>query len=64
MVYNTENYWVFERRPSSGIQSRCLPSHLKTETDTVSETSCSLVSRISEDGQKVQKPSNSEYSLT
>jgi hypothetical protein len=29
----------------------CLPPHLRTETDPVSETSCCLVSGISDDGQ-------------
>jgi hypothetical protein len=38
---------------SKGLNlSRCLPRppHLKTETDPVSETSCSLVPTISDDG--------------
>jgi hypothetical protein len=77
MVYNTQNYWVFGFRPSSGI--------LKTRKQNVSETACvsvlrwgrryllfwvpqkqltsitaNLVFRISNDGQKVQKSSNSE----
>jgi hypothetical protein len=44
MVYNTRDYWVFGLCPSSGI-------HLRTETDPVSETLCSLVFRIPDDGQ-------------
>jgi hypothetical protein len=36
------------------------PPRLRTETDPVSETLCSLVSRIPDDGQS-PKPSNSEY---
>jgi hypothetical protein len=39
-------------------QSRCLPSpHLRTETDPISETLCSLEYRMMEN---VQKPSNPE----
>jgi hypothetical protein len=30
--------------------SRCLPPHLRKETDPVSETSCFLVPRIPDDG--------------
>jgi hypothetical protein len=37
----------------------CLPTHLRTETDPVCETLCSLGFTISDDGQ-VQKPDNSE----
>jgi hypothetical protein len=51
MVYDTLNYLVFGLCPSSGI--------LKTREYKVSETLCSLVFRISDDGQ-VQKTSNSE----
>jgi hypothetical protein len=32
-------------------ENRCLPSHLRPETDSVSETLCSLVFRIPDDGQ-------------
>jgi hypothetical protein len=39
--------------------SRCLPPHLRTETDPVSEKSCFLLSIIPDDGKKIQKPSDS-----
>jgi hypothetical protein len=32
-------------------QGRCLPSHLRMETDPVSKTLCSIVFRILDDGQ-------------
>jgi hypothetical protein len=52
MVYNTQDYWVFWTFPSSGIlETR---KHDVSETGSVSETSCFLVSRIPDDG-KVQK---------
>jgi hypothetical protein len=41
---------------------RCFPFHIRTETDSVSETSCFLVSRIPDDG-KFKKPSNSKKML-
>jgi hypothetical protein len=41
-------------------QSRYLPTHLRMETDPVSETSCSLVFRIADDGKSPKKSSNSE----
>jgi hypothetical protein len=65
MVYNTKNYWGFGHFPSSDILEtrkhdvsetgsvsflRCLPPPLRTETYPVSETSCFLVSRISDEG--------------
>jgi hypothetical protein len=66
MVYNTQNYWVFGLFPSSGILENTsfrkldlLPHlHLRTETNLVSETPCSLEYQTME---KVQKPSNSVY---
>jgi hypothetical protein len=54
MVYDTQNYWVFglfsivwysrEHDVSHSKDPRCLLPHLhlRTETDPVSETSCSL----------------------
>jgi hypothetical protein len=51
MVYNTQNYWVFGLRPTSGV----LETRKHTETDPVSETLCFLVSRIP------VIPSNSDY---
>jgi hypothetical protein len=41
--------------PSSGVGGK----HLRTETDSVFETSCSVIPRIPDDG-KSPKPSNSE----
>jgi hypothetical protein len=42
---------VIEVKSSSGPQqSKCLPPHLRTNTDPVSEMLCSLVSRIPDDG--------------
>jgi hypothetical protein len=41
-------------------QSRCLPPHLWKGTDQISETLCSLVFRIPDDGQSENKISNSE----
>jgi hypothetical protein len=70
MVDDAQNYWVFGLFPSSGILgnrwhdvsetgSVCVfLSVLKTETDTVSETSGHLLPRIPDDG-KSPKPSNS-----
>jgi hypothetical protein len=67
MVYKTQNYWVFGLFPSSGILvnttfrkldlSTCLLPHLhlRTETDSGSETSCFLEYQTME---KVQKLSN------
>jgi hypothetical protein len=44
MVYNTQNYWVFGLCPSSGIlETR---KHDVSETGSVSETSCFLVSTV------------------
>jgi hypothetical protein len=41
------------------------PPHLRTETDPVSETLCSLVFRIPDDRQSLKEPSNSEcYTLS
>jgi hypothetical protein len=40
-------------------QPSVFPTHVLTETDPVSETSCSLVPTIPDDG-KVKKTSNSE----
>jgi hypothetical protein len=57
MVYNTRNYSVFGLCPSSGILKT--RDHNVSETDPVSETLCSLVFRIPDDGQ-VQKPNISE----
>jgi hypothetical protein len=37
-------------RPGVGV----LPPHLRTETDPVSETLCSLVFRIADDGQSAK----------
>jgi hypothetical protein len=65
MVYTTQNYWIFGLLPSSGILAnkkydvsetgydsvlRCLPVHLRTERDPVSETSFFLLSGILDDG--------------
>jgi hypothetical protein len=36
-------------------QNGCLPTHLRTETDSVSETLCSLVFRIPHNGQSKKK---------
>jgi hypothetical protein len=66
MVCNIQNYWVFGICPSSGIletrkhsvsETVSGPSfsHLRTETDPVSETLCYLVSRIPDDGQIPKK---------
>jgi hypothetical protein len=45
----TQNYWVFGLRPSSNVlDSR---EHNVSETGSVSETLCFLVSRIPDDGQ-------------
>jgi hypothetical protein len=53
----TQNCWVFGLYPSSGIlETR---KHNFPEIESVSETSCSLFSRIPHDG-KFQTPSNSE----
>jgi hypothetical protein len=65
MVYNTRNYWVFGRCPSSGILK--IREHNISETGSVSvlrwggggedtysvsETLCSLIFRIPNDGQR------------
>jgi hypothetical protein len=52
MVCNTQNYWIFWTFPSSGILES--KEHDVSETGSVSETSCFLVSKIPDDG-KVQK---------
>jgi hypothetical protein len=60
MVYNTQNYEIFGLRPSSSIlkiiehnvfETGSVSSDLRTETDPVSETLCSLIFRILDDGQ-------------
>jgi hypothetical protein len=65
LVYNTRDYWGFGLCLSSGIikttgdwiwlflrdPTECLPLHLRTETDLVSETLGSLVFRTPDDGQ-------------
>jgi hypothetical protein len=58
MVYNTQNYWGFGLLPSSGIleNTKFRKLDLRTETDPVSETSCSLEYQTME---KVSKSSNS-----
>jgi hypothetical protein len=49
MVYNTQNCWVFGLcSPSSILENR---KHSVSETGSVSETLCLLVSRILDDGQ-------------
>jgi hypothetical protein len=49
MMYNAQNYCVFGLSISSGIlESR---KHNVSETGSVSETSCFLLSRIPDDGQ-------------
>jgi hypothetical protein len=52
MVYNTQNYWVFWTFSIVWYSSE----HDVSETECVSETSCSLEYQTME---KVQKPSNS-----
>jgi hypothetical protein len=48
MVYNTKNFWVFGLLPLSGIlETR---KHDVSETGSVSEISCFIVSRIPDDG--------------
>jgi hypothetical protein len=50
MVYDTQNYWVFRLFPSSGIlETR---KHDISETGSVSEISCFLVSKIPDDEKK------------
>jgi hypothetical protein len=48
MAYHTQNYWVFGLFPSSSILGT--REHDVYETDPVSETSCSIVHRILDDG--------------
>jgi hypothetical protein len=48
MVYNTQNYWVFGRFPSSGVLEN--KKHYFSETDPVSEAPCFLFSRTPDDG--------------
>jgi hypothetical protein len=60
MMYNTQNYLVFGLCQPTGILKtreqnvslflRDSPSHLRMETDPVSETLCSLVFRVVGDG--------------
>jgi hypothetical protein len=54
MVFYIQNYWVFGLYPSSGILGT--REHDVSETDPVYETSCSVVSRISDDGKKSKNP--------
>jgi hypothetical protein len=42
-------------------KNRCLSRHLKTETDPVSKTLCTLVFLEYRTKNKVRKPNNSEY---
>jgi hypothetical protein len=59
MVYNTQNYWVFGLYPLSGILKTREHNVLRrAETDPVSETLCSLVLILPDDGQS--PPSNSK----
>jgi hypothetical protein len=58
VVYNTQNYWVFELRLSSGILKTT--KHNVSETGSVSETFCFLVFRMLDDGQNPKKTSNSK----
>jgi hypothetical protein len=59
MVYDTEDCWVFGRRPSSGVLentgSVSVLLYLMAETDPVPETSCFLFSRIPDDGKSKKK---------
>jgi hypothetical protein len=48
-VFNTQNHWVFRLCPSSGILK--IRKYYFSETGSVSEKMCVLVSRIPDDGQ-------------
>jgi hypothetical protein len=50
-ILETRKHDVSETGHCFRPQVRCLlPTHLRTETDPVSKTSCSLASRIPDDG--------------
>jgi hypothetical protein len=61
MVDDTQNYWVFELFPSSGILGN--RGHDVSETDPFSETSCPLFSRIPDDGKSPKKNINSAITV-
>jgi hypothetical protein len=54
VVHNAQNCWLSGRCPSSGILNT--REHDVSETDPVSETLCSPVFRIPDDGQNFINP--------
>jgi hypothetical protein len=58
MVYNTWHYWVFGLCPSSDIlktrKHNVSETHLKTETDPLSEILCFLAFIIPDDGKSLK----------